>query len=139
MQKYQPRVKITSLEGVDKGTTQYFSFPETVFIAVTAYQSDEVGKLSRIAQSDDWWYCFKITQLKIRYNPYAKAFREDVTSTNEMGEIYSKPGGHAKKMKKRSRYSRPGSPMNTPSPMEVPTDSITSLESGWCIPCDIME
>ena len=44
MQKYQPRVKITSLEGVDKGTTQYFSFPETVFIAVTAYQSDEVGK-----------------------------------------------------------------------------------------------
>ena len=43
MQKYQPRVKITSLEGVDKGTTHHFSFPETVFIAVTAYQSDKVA------------------------------------------------------------------------------------------------
>ena len=46
MQKYQPRIKIVSLEGVDKGCTQYFTFPETVFIAVTAYQSDEVSKLS---------------------------------------------------------------------------------------------
>jgi len=47
-----------------------------------------------------------------------------------MGEVCSKPGGHAKRMKKRGHYSRPGSPMATPSPVEVPTDSITSLESG---------
>ena len=37
------------------------SFPETTFIAVTAYQNEEV------------------TQLKITNNPFAKAFRESAT------------------------------------------------------------
>ena len=37
------------------------SFPETTFIAVTAYQNEEV------------------TQLKITNNPFAKAFRENTT------------------------------------------------------------
>lgn len=37
------------------------SFPETTFIAVTAYQNEEV------------------TQLKITNNPFAKAFRENAT------------------------------------------------------------
>ncbi|KAJ0027089.1 hypothetical protein NQD34_018089 [Periophthalmus magnuspinnatus] len=36
-----------------------FTFPQTEFMAVTTYQN------------------FKITQMKIRYNPFAKGFRED--------------------------------------------------------------
>ena len=36
-------------------------FPETTFVAVTAYQNEEV------------------TQLKITNNPFAKAFRENAT------------------------------------------------------------
>lgn len=36
-----------------------FTFPQTEFMAVTTYQN------------------FRITQLKINYNPFAKGFRED--------------------------------------------------------------
>ena len=38
-------------------------FPETTFVAVTAYQNEEV------------------TQLKITNNPFAKAFRENTADT----------------------------------------------------------
>ncbi|XP_059153428.1 T-box transcription factor TBX20-like [Physella acuta] len=66
MHKYQPRVHlvlktettklpITSLDGHDVTT---FVFPETVFIAVTAYQNQ------------------LITKLKIDSNPFAKGFRD---------------------------------------------------------------
>ncbi|RUS77808.1 hypothetical protein EGW08_014425, partial [Elysia chlorotica] len=66
MHKYQPRVHlvrktestklpITSLEGLDVTT---YVFPETVFIAVTAYQNQ------------------LITKLKIDSNPFAKGFRD---------------------------------------------------------------
>ncbi|KAF0992035.1 hypothetical protein HZS_618, partial [Henneguya salminicola] len=59
MHKYIPRLCIKK---IDKNKSDiilgYFSFEETEFIAVTAYQNDEV------------------TQLKVRYNPFAKAFQE---------------------------------------------------------------
>ncbi|KAL7667972.1 hypothetical protein ACOME3_008694 [Neoechinorhynchus agilis] len=61
MHKYQPRFHVAILSNGQKCTycdTKTFVFPETSFIAVTAYQND------------------KITQLKIDNNPFAKGFRD---------------------------------------------------------------
>ncbi|XP_067862450.1 T-box transcription factor 16 [Heptranchias perlo] len=61
MHRYQPRFHIVQEEnpfGVRWSIFQTFTFPETVFMAVTAYQNE------------------KITKLKIDHNPFAKGFRE---------------------------------------------------------------
>lgn len=76
MHRYQPRVHVLVMpgEGVnqqletprapcaggEKSTSSYrtFTFPETKFMAVTAYQNH------------------RITQLKIASNPFAKGFRD---------------------------------------------------------------
>nr|CBN81701.1 T-box brain protein 1 [Dicentrarchus labrax] len=65
LHKYQPRLHIVEVK--EDGTedpflsskTQTFIFPETQFIAVTAYQNAD------------------ITQLKIDHNPFAKGFRDN--------------------------------------------------------------
>ncbi|KAM4705614.1 eomesodermin homolog isoform 1-T1 [Rhinophrynus dorsalis] len=68
LHKYQPRLHIVEVseDGVedlnDTGKTQTFTFPETQFIAVTAYQNTD------------------ITQLKIDHNPFAKGFRDNYDS-----------------------------------------------------------
>ncbi|XP_062128112.1 T-box transcription factor TBX6 [Drosophila sulfurigaster albostrigata] len=61
MHKYQPRlhiVRAADLSQLHWAPQQAFVFPETEFIAVTAYQND------------------RITKLKIDNNPFAKGFRE---------------------------------------------------------------
>ncbi|KAI7812876.1 T-box transcription factor TBX3a [Triplophysa rosa] len=61
MHKYQPRFHIVRANDILKlpySTFRTYVFPETDFIAVTAYQND------------------KVTQLKIDYNPFAKGFRD---------------------------------------------------------------
>ncbi|XP_068135622.1 T-box transcription factor T-like isoform X3 [Hyperolius riggenbachi] len=55
LHKYEPRIHIVRVGGTQKMITSH-SFPETQFIAVTAYQNEE------------------ITALKIKHNPFAKAF-----------------------------------------------------------------
>ncbi|XP_054654842.1 T-box transcription factor T [Dunckerocampus dactyliophorus] len=55
LHKYEPRIHIVRVGGPRRMVTSH-SFPETQFIAVTAYQNEE------------------ITALKIKYNPFAKAF-----------------------------------------------------------------
>ena len=55
LHKYEPRVHIVKV-GNEKCKSLTFPLPETQFIAVTAYQNEEV------------------TSLKIKYNPFAKAF-----------------------------------------------------------------
>ncbi|KAF7659404.1 hypothetical protein LDENG_00297800 [Lucifuga dentata] len=70
LHKYQPRLHIVEVtqDGVDNVDissdvkTQSFTFPETQFIAVTAYQNTD------------------ITQLKIDHNPFAKGFRDNYDS-----------------------------------------------------------
>uniref|UniRef100_A0A8C6ZB16 Eomesodermin n=1 Tax=Nothoprocta perdicaria TaxID=30464 RepID=A0A8C6ZB16_NOTPE len=68
LHKYQPRLHIVEVteDGVedlnDSSKTQTFIFPETQFIAVTAYQNTD------------------ITQLKIDHNPFAKGFRDNYDS-----------------------------------------------------------
>ncbi|XP_060763993.1 T-box transcription factor TBX3 [Neoarius graeffei] len=61
MHKYQPRLHVVRADDLLKlpySVFRTFMFPETEFIAVTAYQND------------------KITQLKIDNNPFAKGFRD---------------------------------------------------------------
>lgn len=63
MHKYQPRLHVVRVEDLahlpylPPSAYRTYVFPETQFIAVTAYQND------------------KITQLKIDNNPFAKGFR----------------------------------------------------------------
>ncbi|XP_075267939.1 T-box transcription factor T [Opisthocomus hoazin] len=84
LHKYEPRIHIVRVGGPQRMITSH-SFPETQFIAVTAYQNEE------------------ITALKIKYNPFAKAFldakersdhkdaMEDVGDSQQSG--YSQLGG----------------------------------------------
>ena len=60
MHKYHMQLVIKQI-GLDDQVidTKKFEFKETEFIAVTAYQNDDV------------------TQLKIDHNPFAKAFRDN--------------------------------------------------------------
>ncbi|XP_034082608.1 T-box transcription factor TBX2b-like [Gymnodraco acuticeps] len=61
MHKYQPRFHVVRANDIMKlpySTFRTYVFPETEFIAVTAYQNE------------------KITQLKIDNNPFAKGFRD---------------------------------------------------------------
>ncbi|KFM03991.1 T-box transcription factor TBX3, partial [Aptenodytes forsteri] len=71
MHKYQPRFHIVRANDILKlpySTFRTYVFPETEFIAVTAYQNDKGRRLRK-----DLFY---ITQLKIDNNPFAKGFRD---------------------------------------------------------------
>ena len=62
MHKYQPRfhlVQASSITHLAFSPVKTVIFPETEFIAVTAYQNE------------------RITQLKIENNPFAKGFRDN--------------------------------------------------------------
>ncbi|XP_077178915.1 MAX gene-associated protein-like isoform X2 [Paroedura picta] len=75
MHRYLPRLhlvpadkatEVIQLNGPDVHT---FTFPQTEFFAVTAYQN------------------IQITQLKIDYNPFAKGFRDDGLSTRPLRDV----------------------------------------------------
>ncbi|XP_006020429.1 T-box brain protein 1 [Alligator sinensis] len=74
LHKYQPRLHVVEVneDGTEDtnqpGRVQTFTFPETQFIAVTAYQNTD------------------ITQLKIDHNPFAKGFRDNY-------DTYADPSG----------------------------------------------
>lgn len=67
LHKYEPRVHLVKV-GTESRRVMTFPFPETQFIAVTAYQNEEV------------------TSLKIKYNPFAKAFLD----TKERSDGYQR-------------------------------------------------
>lgn len=80
LHKYEPRVHLVRVGSEHRRVVTY-PFPETQFIAVTAYQNEEV------------------TSLKIRHNPFAKAFLDakerpdacysrDAISTSGPGAAY---------------------------------------------------
>ncbi|KAI5608324.1 T-box 2a, partial [Silurus asotus] len=76
MHKYQPRFHIVRANDILKlpySTFRTYVFPETDFIAVTAYQND------------------KITQLKIDHNPFAKGFRDTGNGRREKRKQLSLP------------------------------------------------
>uniref|UniRef100_A0A3B3YQW4 T-box domain-containing protein n=1 Tax=Poecilia mexicana TaxID=48701 RepID=A0A3B3YQW4_9TELE len=72
MHKYQPRFHIVRANDIMKlpySTFRTYVFPETEFIAVTAYQNE------------------KITQLKIDNNPFAKGFRNTGNGRREKSDL----------------------------------------------------
>nr|WCC58478.1 brachyury 3 [Craspedacusta sowerbii] len=72
LHKYEPRIHIMKVGSKDvEKTVSTHAFPETHFIAVTAYQNEE------------------ITALKIKYNPFAKAFL-DAKERSEQQDFFSK-------------------------------------------------
>ncbi|XP_057304202.1 T-box transcription factor T-like [Hydractinia symbiolongicarpus] len=72
LHKYKPRIHIVKVGSGEKVVSTH-SFTETEFIAVTAYQNEE------------------ITNLKIRYNPFAKAFL-DAKERNDHREFIERRG-----------------------------------------------
>ena len=56
------------------------SFNEMEFIAVTAYQNEEVRLCHRVSTFFNSFHLLQVKSLKIRHNPFAKAFLETSTS-----------------------------------------------------------
>ncbi|KAI4898569.1 hypothetical protein NFI96_025598 [Prochilodus magdalenae] len=72
LHKYQPRLHIVQAPDpcrAQPGAYLRFTFPEAAFIAVTAYQNQEVVYTGRSTKL--------ITKLKIDNNPFAKGFRDN--------------------------------------------------------------
>ncbi|KAF0033322.1 hypothetical protein F2P81_013388 [Scophthalmus maximus] len=73
MHKYQPRfhiVKVNDILKLPYSTFRTYVFSETQFVAVTAYQNDQ------------------ITQLKIDNNPFAKGFRDVGNGRREKRRVH---------------------------------------------------
>lgn len=92
MHRYHPRfhiVQADDLYSVRWSVFQTFTFPETSFTAVTAYQNTKVclslhTVISGMGAQNcfvcgSWLLCFllQITKLKIDNNPFAKGFRDE--------------------------------------------------------------
>lgn len=87
LHKYEPRVHLVRV-GAEPRRVVTFPFPETQFIAVTAYQNEEV------------------TSLKIKYNPFAKAFL-DAKERPEGGALYGVGGqGREYAQQQATQYSQ---------------------------------
>ncbi|KAG2460542.1 T-box transcription factor T-A [Polypterus senegalus] len=111
LHKYEPRIHLVKVGGIQKMISSQ-SFPETQFIAVTAYQNEE------------------ITALKIKHNPFAKAFLdakersdhkdipEHISDNQQSG--YSQLGG----------WFLPGNGSVCPSPNPAQFGTGPSLSSG---------
>ncbi|XP_009909248.2 T-box-containing protein TBX6L [Dryobates pubescens] len=86
MHRYKPRfhiVQADDLFSVRWSIFQVFSFPETVFTSVTAYQNEQ------------------ITKLKIDNNPFAKGFREHGKNTRREGRAKGHKPSPAKGQKRK--------------------------------------
>ncbi|XP_058522021.1 MAX gene-associated protein isoform X16 [Ochotona princeps] len=100
MHRYLPRLhlvpaeKATEVIQLNGPGVHTFTFPQTEFFAVTAYQN------------------IQITQLKIDYNPFAKGFRDD--------GLNSKPQRDGKQ--KTSSDQEGNSVSNSPAPQVCPTE-----------------
>ncbi|XP_065057086.1 T-box transcription factor T-like [Rhopilema esculentum] len=130
LHKYQPRIHIIRVGAPDgEQTVSTHSFPETQFIAVTAYQNEE------------------ITALKIQHNPFAKAFldakerseHKELVERDAMGQYASNYAYVYSSMMCPSAQSTLSGPMSCerrshraspyPSPYQRTSDM---LQSGNC-------
>lgn len=123
LHKYEPRVHLVRV-GTDQRQVVTYPFPETQFIAVTAYQNEEV------------------TSLKIKYNPFAKAFldakeRPDSVYARENSSYWifqnnfsSSPTPYTSSERYTASVSNRSShritPYSTQKPMPVPSRTMKS-------------
>eukprot|EP00106_Octopus_bimaculoides_P022358 XP_014789800.1 PREDICTED: brachyury protein homolog 1-like [Octopus bimaculoides] len=88
LHKYEPRLHIVKVScRSDRKSVMTYSFVETQFIAVTAYQNEE------------------ITSLKIKHNPFAKAFL-DAKERPEQRDIIEDPNESQQRSLSHCGYSR---------------------------------
>ncbi|XP_029475114.1 T-box transcription factor T-A-like isoform X1 [Rhinatrema bivittatum] len=111
LHKYEPRIHVVKVGGPQKMISS-FAFPETQFIAVTAYQNEE------------------ITALKIKHNPFAKAFldakeRSDTRDILDNSSENHQPGysqiGSWFLPAGNSSFCSPASPSFSGNPSPLPT------------------
>ncbi|KAB0798031.1 hypothetical protein PPYR_09024 [Photinus pyralis] len=103
LHKYEPRVHLVRV-GTEQRRIVTFPFPETQFIAVTAYQNEEV------------------TTLKIRYNPFAKAFLD---AKERPDTVYNQRDcGASYATQQTAQYSQYGSWL-LPHQTVYPTSAVT--------------
>uniref|UniRef100_A0A8C4N2K3 T-box transcription factor 16 n=1 Tax=Eptatretus burgeri TaxID=7764 RepID=A0A8C4N2K3_EPTBU len=124
MHKYQPRIHV--IPGGDSHmlsspAASTFLFPETEFIAVTAYQNS------------------KIASLKIDHNPYAKGFRKDgrnhkrlCSKQERKKQKMNEENSDEKGSTKRQCSSPAAQPHSTdPSLGSICPESFPELEGNW--------
>ncbi|EDV96918.1 T-box transcription factor TBX6 [Drosophila grimshawi] len=115
MHKYQPRLHIirsSELTQLPWAPQQAFVFPETEFVAVTAYQND------------------RITKLKIDNNPFAKGFRESGQSRCKR-KLNSSSNSSAESEDDGSSVSSFDSPQAKRPRSDFEQDSQRSLSPGY--------
>ncbi|KAG5858091.1 hypothetical protein ANANG_G00026420 [Anguilla anguilla] len=105
LHKYEPRIHIVKVGGVQKMISSQ-SFPQTQFIAVTAYQNEE------------------ITALKIKHNPFAKAFL-DAKDRSDHKEVPDQSGDS-----QQSGYSQIGGWFLPSNGSFCPSSSPSQFSSG---------
>ncbi|XP_054649857.1 T-box transcription factor TBX2b [Dunckerocampus dactyliophorus] len=108
MHKYQPRFHIVRANDILKlpySTFRTYVFPETEFVAVTAYQND------------------KITQLKIDNNPFAKGFRDTGNGRREKRKQLTMP---SLRMYEECKADRDGADSDASSEPPTAMDAIHS-------------
>ncbi|KAF2904884.1 hypothetical protein ILUMI_01301 [Ignelater luminosus] len=109
LHKYEPRVHLVKV-GTEQRRIVTFPFPETQFIAVTAYQNEEV------------------TTLKIRYNPFAKAFLD---AKERPESVYNQRDYTPNYSQQQTQYSQYGSwllPHQAVYPTVTATVPLTTCE-----------
>ncbi|XP_040577658.1 uncharacterized protein [Lepeophtheirus salmonis] len=133
LHKYEPRIHVVRVDtdmasscDIRGGIGQTFSrenvrtfpFPDTRFIAVTAYQNEDV------------------TQLKIRYNPFAKAFQDNKgshggRSSSAMRQIpKSSPPNNEQRVQQFQRtYTLPQQQQQVQQPVAQPTQQVDNNPS----------
>lgn len=101
MHRYQPRLHIVKADDVLKlpsSTFRTYIFPETEFMAVTAYQNEQVARGGHFLSSRLVFFfilnkhttmiIIQITQLKIDNNPFAKGFRDTGNGRREKRSVH---------------------------------------------------
>nr|XP_034955159.1 T-box-containing protein TBX6L-like isoform X1 [Zootoca vivipara] len=114
MHRYKPRFHVMQADHLFSthwGAFQTFSFPETVFTSVTAYQNE------------------KITKLKIYNNPFAKGFREHGKNSRREGKVQKNSSA---KGQKRTLMEGPTLGMEEPDLMRH--ENMEVKEESYAIP-----
>ncbi|XP_069817255.1 T-box protein VegT-like [Dendropsophus ebraccatus] len=119
MHRYKPRFHVIQSDDVYNtrwGLLQVFSFPETEFTAVTAYQNE------------------KITKLKIDHNPFAKGFREQDRGHKRDDLLKIVPQSPSKRQKRKKWDNGPEADEDrckVARVKEEPADVSTGVYAQW--------
>ncbi|XP_063313126.1 T-box protein VegT-like [Pelobates fuscus] len=116
MHRYKPRFHIVQSDDVYNvrwGLLQVFSFPETEFTAVTAYQNE------------------KITKLKIDHNPFAKGFREQERGHKRGDNSKTIPQSPIKVQKRKNWEDHPETAEIAKVPRMKETSPATEFYQNW--------